>query len=74
MDILQGIMFSLVAVIVTVTVHEFAHALTSHLLGDDTAKNSGMMTLNPMKHANPRGIIILLLIGFGWFKIGRAHV
>lgn len=68
MDILQGIMFSLVAVIVTVTVHEFAHALTSHLLGDDTAKNSGMMTLNPMKHANPRGIIILLLIGFGWFS------
>ncbi len=65
-EILTYIVFSLVAVLITVTVHEFAHAFTAYKCGDSTAKNMGMMTLNPIKHANMINIVILLLFGFGW--------
>ncbi len=67
-DILRRVVFSLVAVLITVTVHELAHAFTAYKCGDPTAKNMGLLTLNPMKHANPIGIIILLLFGFGWIS------
>lgn len=48
--------------------HEFAHAFSAHLMGDDTAKNRGRMTLNPVAHVDIKGIIILILVGLGWGK------
>lgn len=48
--------------------HEFAHAFSAHLLGDDTAKNLGRMTLNPLAHIDLKGMIFLILLGFGWGK------
>ena len=66
MEILQSIVFSLVAILIAMTFHEFAHAFASYKCGDPTAKLLGRMTLNPMKHVNPMGIILLLLFGFGW--------
>ena len=48
--------------------HEYAHALVAHLLGDNTAKNMGRLTLNPLAHTDLRGVIILILLGFGWGK------
>lgn len=49
-------------------IHECAHALTAHWLGDDTAKNQGRMTLNPLKHLDLFGTIFMLVGGFGWAK------
>lgn len=49
-------------------VHECAHALTAHWLGDDTAKNQGRITLNPLRHLDLFGTVFMLLAGFGWAK------
>ncbi len=49
-------------------IHESAHALTAHWLGDDTAKEQGRITLNPMKHLDLFGAVFMLLAGFGWAK------
>lgn len=66
MAILQSVVFSLVAILIAMTFHEFAHAFAAYKCGDPTAKKLGRMTLNPMKHINPMGMILLLLFGFGW--------
>jgi len=58
----------IVALIVGITVHEFAHAWMAHRCGDDTAKFEGRLTLNPFAHLDPLGTIMLFLVGFGWGK------
>lgn len=55
-------------VIIGLTVHEFSHAWVSHLCGDPTSRDQGRMTLNPLKHIDPIGFIMLLAVGFGWAK------
>ncbi len=54
--------------IIALTVHEFSHALCAYLLGDPTAKRLGRLTLNPLAHIDPVGLILLILIRFGWAK------
>ncbi len=56
------------AVMVVITFHEFAHAFVAYKCGDPTAKFSGRMTLNPVKHFDPIGIVMFALVGFGWAK------
>ena len=56
------------AILVALTVHEFSHALVAYLLGDQTAKRLGRLSLNPMVHLDPFGFAALVLIGFGWGK------
>ncbi|MBP5662481.1 MAG: site-2 protease family protein [Clostridia bacterium] len=48
--------------------HEFAHAFAAWKQGDGYARAQGRMTLNPIKHLDPFGTILLLLVGFGWAK------
>ena len=55
-------------VLISLTVHEFSHGYASYLLGDNTARNYGRLTLNPLKHLDPIGTICMLLFGFGWAK------
>jgi Zn-dependent protease len=50
------------------SVHEAAHAYVAYLRGDDTAAMMGRVTLNPLKHLDPFGLIAFFLIGFGWAK------
>ena len=52
------ILAGFIAAIVVITLHEFAHAFVAYKCGDPTAKFSGRMTLNPVKHFDPIGIII----------------
>lgn len=52
--------------VVGITLHEAAHAYSAYRLGDDTAYRQGRVTLNPLKHLDPTGSIMLLLAGFGW--------
>lgn len=49
-----------------ITVHEFSHVLAAYLQGDDTGKLMGRLTLNPLAHIDPIGMLMLLFVGFGW--------
>ena len=59
-----------IPVLLSLTVHEWAHAWTAWKLGDDTAKHLGRLTLNPIAHMDPVGTFLLPLMGvpFGWAK------
>lgn len=57
-----------IVIFLSLTVHEFSHALAAHLKGDRTAELAGRLTLNPIAHIDPLGLIPLLLLGFGWAK------
>ena len=54
--------------ILALSLHEFAHAWVANRCGDPTAKMMGRMTVNPMKHLDPMGTILMLLVGFGWAR------
>jgi len=56
------------ALLVAVTVHEFAHAVVAVRLGDPTPRRLGRLTLNPLPHIDPIGAIAFMLAGFGWAK------
>lgn len=60
----------LVPLLLSLTVHEFAHAWSAWRLGDDTAARRGRLTLNPISHIDPFGTLLLPLLGvpFGWAK------
>ena len=58
-----------IPVLLALTVHEFAHALAANRLGDNTAKNEGRLTMNPLPHLDPIGTVMLFFSGlFGWAK------
>ena len=57
-----------IALIVGITVHEFAHAWTANELGDPTSRRQGRLTLNPLAHLDPVGSLMILFAGFGWGK------
>jgi Zn-dependent protease len=57
-----------VALLLAITVHEYAHAWAAYKSGDDTAKLMGRLTLNPIAHLDPLGTLFLFLVGFGWGK------
>jgi len=65
---IMGLLYRLPAVFIGFSFHEFAHAFAANLLGDDTAKNRGRLTLDPMAHIDPLGIIMLIFFRFGWAK------
>ncbi|NQV89643.1 MAG: site-2 protease family protein [Parcubacteria group bacterium] len=56
------------AILISLTVHEFSHALMAKWRGDRTAEREGRLTLNPIAHMDPMGTILILLFGFGWAK------
>ena len=62
------LLYILPAILIGMTVHEWAHAFAAYKLGDPTAKNAGRMTLNPIAHFDIFGFLCLLLVGFGWAK------
>jgi len=55
-------------VLLALTFHEYAHAYVANMYGDDTAKQNGRLTLNPLKHLDPLGTIMIFLVHFGWAK------
>ncbi len=65
---IEGIIISLPGVIVAMTFHEFAHAWAATKLGDETPRQQGRLSLNPISHIDPVGLICLMLLGFGWGK------
>ncbi|MBR6755896.1 MAG: site-2 protease family protein [Peptococcaceae bacterium] len=65
---LAGLVALLLAVLTAITCHEVAHGYMAYRLGDPTAKNQGRLTLNPIKHLDPIGALLMLVAGFGWAK------
>ena len=56
------------SLIVAITIHEFSHALVANGLGDNTAKRLGRLSLNPVRHMDRSGTVMMLVAGFGWGK------
>ena len=65
---LLSLLLSVPGILVAITFHEYAHAYAADKLGDDTPRNQGRLTLNPLGHLDPIGSIMLLFAGFGWGK------
>ena len=65
---LYGLLVSIPGVLIAITFHEFAHGFAAYKLGDNTAKNEGRLSLNPLDHLDPIGTLMLLFAGFGWGK------
>lgn len=67
-DKLIGLLLQVGAVLVCLTVHEASHGLAAYALGDPTAKSNRRLSLNPLRHLDPFGTLMMLLFGFGWAK------
>lgn len=64
----MSIVYTVIALLVAITIHEATHAWVAFRLGDPTAKLNGRLTLNPLAHLDPLGSIMLLVAHFGWGK------
>jgi len=66
----QAALFGLIiiALVISLTFHEFGHAFTAKRFGDDTAERMGRLTLNPAAHIDPLGLMMVVLVGFGYAK------
>lgn len=64
----QDMIFRIPALLIALTVHEYAHARAAVWLGDPTPRFEGRLTLNPVAHLDPLGLIMLWLFKFGWAK------
>lgn len=60
--------FNIPAILIALTVHEYAHARVAVSLGDPTPKFEGRLTLNPISHLDPWGLIMMFIVNFGWAR------
>ena len=67
-DTLIQFLFVVPCVLIALTFHEFAHGYMAYKLGDPTAKNFGRLTLNPLRHVDIGGLLMMALFRFGWAK------
>ena len=66
----QVLLFALLltALVLSLSCHEFGHAYVAKLSGDNTAERAGRLTLNPVAHIDPMGLLMVVLVGFGYAK------
>lgn len=64
----SAFLLTFVVLVFSLVLHELGHAYAAYLFGDTTAKHQGRLTLNPLRHLDPLGTVLLLLVGFGWAK------
>ena len=69
-SVLMQIFALLLVIFLILPFHEWAHAFVAYILGDKAQKAYGRMTLNPLRHLNPMGMIMFLLFGFGSYAFG----
>ena len=65
---IEHILPILPGILIGLTVHEFCHAMAAYKLGDNTARDQGRITFNPIKHIDPLGFLFIIFAGFGWAK------
>ena len=66
----QIALFALIvaALVLSLSFHEFGHAFVAKLSGDDTAERAGRLTINPVAHIDPMGLLMVVFVGFGYAK------
>ena len=62
------LLYRIPALLIALTVHEYAHAVVADSMGDPTPKAMGRLTLNPLAHLDILGLLMLVVVGFGWAK------
>lgn len=67
-NLIIQVLLMIPAVLIALSAHEAAHGLAAYFMGDRTAYNMGRVTLNPSKHLDPMGTLMMLVFGFGWAK------
>jgi Zn-dependent protease len=65
---LSQIPYLAITLMIAFTFHEFSHAFVAYKFGDMTAKKQGRLTLNPLKHLDPIGTLLIFIAGFGWAR------
>lgn len=65
---LLDILLRVIPALLCITLHELSHGLAAYALGDDTAKKAGRLTLNPIKHLDIMGLLMMVIFGFGYAK------
>jgi len=68
MNTILQILIQIPILLLTLTIHEFSHGYVAYILGDDTAKRAGRLTLNPISHIDPIGLLMLFIVRIGWAK------
>jgi len=58
----------IIALIISLTFHEFGHAFTAWYFGDNTSQLAGRLNINPLAHIDPMGLLMVVLIGFGYAR------
>lgn len=64
----QDLIFRILAIVIGLTLHEFGHAAVAVLLGDNTPREQGRLTLNPLAHLDVLGLLMILFSFFGWAR------
>ena len=67
-SVATDMLMSVIPALVCITLHEISHGYVAYKLGDNTAKNMGRLTLNPIKHIDIVGLIMMVVFKFGWAK------
>lgn len=65
---LLELLITIAAALVCITLHEVSHGYAAYRLGDPTAKNAGRLTLNPIRHIDPVGLLVMAVARFGWAR------
>ena len=65
---LMTFLFSAAAALLCITLHELSHGFAAYLMGDETAKRAGRLTLNPLKHLDILGLLMMVTVHVGWAK------
>lgn len=67
-NVLRDLLMGILPALICITLHELSHGAVAYALGDDTAKNAGRLTLNPLAHIDWWGLIMMVVFRFGWAK------
>ncbi|MBO6055297.1 MAG: site-2 protease family protein [Oscillospiraceae bacterium] len=73
-DRLLGYLVGAAAALLCIAVHETCHGLAALALGDDTAKREGRLSLNPLRHIDPVGLLMMVFFHFGWARPVRVNM
>jgi len=68
MNTILQLLIQIPILLLTLAIHEFSHGYVAYLFGDDTAKRAGRLTLNPISHIDPIGLLMLFIARIGWAK------
>ena len=67
-SVVTSALIAIIPALLCITFHEVCHGLVAYSLGDDTAKRAGRLTMNPIKHIDVLGLLMMIIFKFGWAK------